>query len=80
MYLLSCLGNPRNLVVAPNGIIYVTRREEADVVALRDTNRDGRADSMNIVAKSFKYVNGITINKNRLYLLYGLLVQVVSVG
>ncbi len=62
------LGNPRNLVVAPNGIIYVTRREEADVIALRDTNRDGRADSMNIVAKGLKYVNGITINKNRLYI------------
>jgi glucose/arabinose dehydrogenase len=42
------LGNPRNLAIAPDGTIYVTRREESDVIALRDTNRDGRADSVNI--------------------------------
>ena len=28
------LGNPRNLAVAPSGIVYVTRREQGDVLAL----------------------------------------------
>ncbi|MBW4505981.1 MAG: sorbosone dehydrogenase family protein [Scytonematopsis contorta HA4267-MV1] len=62
------LGNPRNLAIAPNGTVYVTRREQGDVVALRDTNLDGRSDSITTVAKGLKYVNGITINQNRLYL------------
>lgn len=61
------LGNPRNLAIAPDGTIYVTRREEGDIIALRDTNKDGRADSQETVASGFPYVNGITIQKNRLY-------------
>lgn len=61
------LGNPRNLVVAPNGTVYVTRRKQGDVLALRDTNRDGRTDQKRTVASGLKFVNGITIHQNRLY-------------
>ena len=61
------LGNPRNLAVASNGTVYVTRREQGDVLALRDTNRDGRADQKRTVASGLKFVNGITIHQNRLY-------------
>ncbi|MDM9381483.1 sorbosone dehydrogenase family protein [Chlorogloeopsis sp. ULAP01] len=61
------LGNPRNLVVAPNGTVYVTRREQGDVIALRDTNKDGRANQQRTVASGLKFVNGITIHQNRLY-------------
>jgi glucose/arabinose dehydrogenase len=42
------VGAARHLVVAPNGDIYVAIRNQPDVpggiVALRDTNGDGRAD------------------------------------
>ncbi|MFN6562642.1 MAG: PQQ-dependent sugar dehydrogenase [Nostoc sp. ChiSLP01] len=61
------LGNPRNIAVAPNGTVYVTRREQGDVIALTDTNKDGRPDQRRTVASGIKFVNGITINKNRLY-------------
>lgn len=30
------LGNPRMMAIAPDGTVYVTRREQGDVVALRD--------------------------------------------
>ncbi|MCD8487212.1 sorbosone dehydrogenase family protein [Oscillatoria amoena NRMC-F 0135] len=61
------LGNPRKIAVAPNGTIYVTRREQGDVLALTDTNGDGRADRRRTVASDLEYVNGITIHQNRLY-------------
>ncbi|ODG99604.1 oxidoreductase [Nostoc sp. KVJ20] len=61
------LGNPRNLAIAPNGTVYVTRREQGDVIALLGTNQDGRAKEIRTVAKGLKFVNGITIHRNRLY-------------
>lgn len=61
------LGNPRNLAIAPNGTVYVTRRQQSDVLALRDTNGDGRADGQRTVSSGHKQVNGITIDRNRLY-------------
>nr|WP_202895718.1 sorbosone dehydrogenase family protein [Iningainema tapete] len=61
------LGNPRNLAVAPDGTVYVTRRDQEDVLALYDRDRDGRADGYNTVASGLPYVNGITIHENRLY-------------
>jgi glucose/arabinose dehydrogenase len=61
------LGNPRNLAIASDGTIYVTRRDEGDIIALRDTNKDGRADTQETVASGFPYLNGITIRQNRLY-------------
>lgn len=61
------LGNARNLAVAPDGTVYLTRREEGDILALRDTNKDGRADLKQTVTSGHEYVNGITINQNRLY-------------
>ncbi len=61
------LGNPRNLAIASDGTVYVTRREQGDVLALRDLKGDGRADQIQTVASGHKYVNGITIHQNRLY-------------
>ncbi|HEU4325194.1 MAG TPA: sorbosone dehydrogenase family protein [Roseiflexaceae bacterium] len=62
------LGNPRNLVVAPDGTVYVTRREQADVLALSDRDGDGRADEVRTVASGLKLVNGIALRDDRLYL------------
>src|SRR5882762_9517230 len=39
----DALGPLRHLAVAPNGDVYV-RTRKAGVIALRDTNGDGRAD------------------------------------
>jgi Raf kinase inhibitor-like YbhB/YbcL family protein len=62
------LGNTRILATAPNGDVYVTRREEGDILLLRDADRDGRADG------AFKWVghragaHGIAIHGNLFYL------------
>ncbi|MBW4568323.1 MAG: sorbosone dehydrogenase family protein [Tolypothrix carrinoi HA7290-LM1] len=61
------LGNPRMLAIGPDGTVYVTRREQGDILALSDRNRDGRADRIRTVASGYKYINGITIRENRLY-------------
>lgn len=61
------LGNPRNLAVAADGTVYVTRRQQGDLLALRDQNGDGRADEMRTIASNLQYINGITIHQNRLY-------------
>lgn len=62
------LGNPRMMALGNDGTIYVTRRDQGDVMMLRDRNGDGRADEKRVVASNLKFVNGITIRQNRLYL------------
>jgi glucose/arabinose dehydrogenase len=47
----SGLGNVRMIDVAPDGTVYLTRRTEGDVLALRDTDGDGRADDRRTVVK-----------------------------
>jgi glucose/arabinose dehydrogenase len=61
------LENPRILAVAGDGTVYVTRREQGDVVMLRDTNNDGRADARRVVAKR-EGMHGIAIRGERVYL------------
>lgn len=61
------LGNPRMIAVGSDGTVYVTRREQGDVLALKDTTGDGRADKQTTVASKLPFVNGITIHQNRLY-------------
>jgi glucose/arabinose dehydrogenase len=64
------LGNVRWMAVAPDGTLFVTRRQEGDVIALSDTNSDGVADSpeINVVASDIPYVHGITFNGNQVFL------------
>ena len=61
------LGNARILAQGDDGTIYVTRREESDVMALVDEDGDGEADDMRSVAENLPYVNGITINEGTVY-------------
>jgi len=37
------LGNPRIIAVAKNGDVYVSRRDQGDVMLLRDADRNGAA-------------------------------------
>jgi glucose/arabinose dehydrogenase len=61
------LGNPRMLAVASDGSVYVTRRDEGDVVLLKDANRDGRADPPIVVARR-PQMHGIALAKDGVYL------------
>ena len=61
------LGNARMLAAASDGTIYVTRREEGDVLMLRDVDGDGAVDQRNVVAKK-PDMHGIALDGDRVYL------------
>jgi glucose/arabinose dehydrogenase len=61
------VGKPRMIVVADDGTIYITRRTN-DVVALKDTDGDGKSDEMKVVLKDLPQVHGIALRGNQVYL------------
>lgn len=63
----SDLINPRMMAVAQNGDIYVTRRSVGDVIMLRDTDGDGKADEQRVVANR-PGMHGIAIEGTDVYL------------
>lgn len=62
------LGKPRMMALSDKGALYVTRRDQGDVLMLTDENRDGRFDNMKTVWAKFKGVHGITIRNGMMYL------------
>lgn len=62
------LGKPRMMAVADNGTLYVTRRDQGDVLLLADKDGDGRFDNLKTVWAKFADVHGITIHDGFLYL------------
>ena len=61
------LINPRILAVGPDGTVYATRRSVGDVVMLKDTDGDGKADIVRTVA-SRPNMHGIAIDGRKAYL------------
>jgi len=61
------LVNPRIIAVSDNGTVYVTRRDLGDVVKLVDANKDGYAESREVVANR-PGMHGIAIDGNTVYL------------
>lgn len=62
------LKNTRIIAVAPNGDVYVSRRDQGDVLLLRDANGDGRADGPAIAVANRAGAHGLAIRDNKLYL------------
>lgn len=62
------LKNVRVIVVAPDGTIYASRRDQGDVIMLRDANGDGRADAPPQVVLARAGAHGLAIHDNKLYL------------
>jgi Raf kinase inhibitor-like YbhB/YbcL family protein len=62
------LKNVRIIAVAPNGNVYVSRRDQGDVLLLRDANGDGRADGPPEIVASRAGAHGLAIHDNKLYL------------
>lgn len=60
------LGHPRILAVSDNGVLYVSRRMEGDVLALRDTNGDGKADETKTTWR-VPEAHGLAIHDHKLY-------------
>jgi Raf kinase inhibitor-like YbhB/YbcL family protein len=62
------LKNARILAVAPNGTVYLSRRDQGDVLMLRDTDGDGRADGAPVIVANRAGAHGLAIRDNKLYL------------
>lgn len=64
----SGLGRPRTMWAAPNGSIYVTRRDAGDVIMLSDKDGDNKFEDLKTVLYEFKGVHGIAVKDNFMYL------------
>lgn len=63
------LKNARILAVAPNGDVYLSRRDQGDVLLLKDGNGDGRADGAPVTVANRAGAHGLAIRDNKLYLI-----------
>ncbi|MES2830537.1 MAG: YbhB/YbcL family Raf kinase inhibitor-like protein [Pseudomonadota bacterium] len=63
------LKNARILAVAPNGTVYLSRRDQGDVLMLRDADGDGRADAAPVVVASRAGMHGLAVRENKLYMI-----------
>lgn len=64
----SGLGKPRMMAVTDNGSLYITRRDQGDVLLLSDKDGDGHFEDLKTVMTHFPGVHGITIREGLLYL------------
>jgi glucose/arabinose dehydrogenase len=62
------LGKPRMMAAGQNGAVYITRRDQGDVLLLSDPNGDGKFEEMKTVLVKFPGVHGIAIREKFLYL------------
>ena len=62
------LGNARVVAVAPDGTVYVSRREEGDVLMLKDADGDGRADGPPVPVAHRAGAHGMAIKDGKFYL------------
>lgn len=64
------MANVRWLQTMPNGDVYASRRDQGDVLLLRDTNRDGVVDASErkIVAQNLKFAHGLAHRNGQLYI------------
>lgn len=61
------MENPRMIAVAPDGTTYVSQRKPGNVLMLRDTDGDGKADVKRVVARR-EMAHGLALRGNKLYL------------
>lgn len=62
------LKNVRVIVVADSGFVYATRRDQGDVVLLKDENNDGKADGPPQQVLHRPGAHGLAIRDGKLYL------------
>lgn len=62
------LGNSRIIAVSDDGAIYVSRREEGDVLLLKDEDGNGEADKAPVVVANRAQAHGLAIHEGKLYL------------
>jgi glucose/arabinose dehydrogenase len=63
------LENPRMMAIQEDGTLYVSQPEPDNVVRLRDTDGDGKADEDEVVASGLgQQLHGLAIHDGRLYI------------
>lgn len=62
------LKNARILAVAPDGTIYVSRRDQGDVLMLKDSDGDGKADGAPVTVANRPGAHGMAIHNGKFYL------------
>lgn len=62
------LKNARVLAVAPDGSIYLSRRDQGDILLLKDRDGDGKADGTPVVVANRAGAHGIAIHDGKFYL------------
>lgn len=62
------LGKPRMMYMGAKGELYITRRDQGDVLMLTDLDADHVFDEMKTVVANFPGVHGISIHNGWLYL------------
>ena len=60
------LGKPRMITVGEDGTVYVSRRQPGDVLALRDKDRDGKAEDVRTVA-NLPNAHGLAVRDGKFY-------------
>lgn len=58
----------RLMAVSPDGVLYVARQPKGDVVALPDRNKDGKADSVDVVVSGLTRPHSLAFQKGYLYI------------
>ena len=62
------IGNSGIIAVSDQGFVYVSRREEGDVLLLKGENGDGKADKTPVQVVSRAQAHGLASKDNNLYL------------
>ena len=63
----SDVTNGRLMAVSPDGVLFVARQSKGDVVALPDRDRDGKADSVDVVLGGLTRPHSVAFNGGYLY-------------
>jgi glucose/arabinose dehydrogenase len=64
----SGVTNGRLMAVSPDGVLFVARQSRGDVVALPDRDKDGKADSVDVVAGGLTRPHSLAFNGGYLYI------------
>ena len=62
------LGNPRMMMVTQDGTVYMARRDQGEVSALRDRDGDGVAEEIRTVVRDLPDVHDVTLQGDFFYL------------
>ncbi|MFT3911888.1 MAG: sorbosone dehydrogenase family protein [Ferruginibacter sp.] len=60
--------NARSMTLSPSGILYVGNRDGSKVYAVKDENKDGKADKVYTVASGLHVPNGVAFKDGHLYI------------